>query len=102
MAVAPAMGLGALAAGALAGAGGASGGAWAALAALAAWMVVVWVFRRRLQHRLEGLDPTKPADRKEIVWSLSSLEFTLSSRIALELGLFKTFGIPSISAVLHQ
>jgi len=65
-------------------------------------MLLVFVLRRRLQRRVEGLDPTKPSDRKEIVNCISSLEFPLSSRISLELGLFKTFAIPSISAVLHQ
>ncbi len=65
-------------------------------------MLLVFALRRRLQRRVEGLDPTNPSDRKEIVECMSSLEFPLSSRISLEMGLFKTFAIPSISAVLHQ
>lgn len=95
--------LGGLAAGALGGAAGATGpGAALAGALLAAWMLLVFALRRRLQRRLEGLDPTNPADRREIINSMSSLEFPLSSRLAIEVGLFKTFAIPSISSVLHQ
>ena len=70
----------------------------AGVAVLVGWMLLVRAFRYRHVRMLEGLDPERDAQR--IVCLTSSKEFPLTGRLALEMALFRTYAIPSISKIL--
>ena len=58
------------------------------------------MFRSRVLDEIRGLDPV--ADHQRIVFLSTRVDFPFDTTRALELALFRTFGVPSISALLHR
>jgi hypothetical protein len=58
------------------------------------------MFRSRVLDEIRGLDPV--ADHHRIAFLSTRVDFPFDTTRALELALFRTFGVPSISALLHR
>jgi hypothetical protein len=58
------------------------------------------MFRSRVLDEIRGLDPVR--DHQRIVLLSTRVDFPFDTTRALELALFRTFGVPSISALLHR
>jgi hypothetical protein len=57
-------------------------------------------FRSRVLEEIGGLDPVR--DHQRIAFLSTRVDFPFDTTRALELALFRTFGVPSISALLHR
>ena len=57
-------------------------------------------FQSRVLAEIRGLDPV--ADHQRITMLSMRVDFPFDTTRALELALFRTFGVPSISALLHR
>ena len=58
------------------------------------------MFRSRVLDEISGLDPV--ADHQRITFLSTRVDFPFDTTRALELALFRTFGVPSISSLLHR
>ena len=58
------------------------------------------LFHSRALDEIRRLDPVK--DHQRIVFLSTRVDFPFDTTRALELALFRTFGVPSISALLHR
>ena len=58
------------------------------------------IFRSRVLDEIRGLDPVR--DHQRIAFLSTRVDFPFDTTRALELALFRTFGVPSISALLHR
>jgi hypothetical protein len=58
------------------------------------------MFRSRVLEEIGRLDPVR--DHQRIVFLSTRVDFPFDTTRALELALFRTFGVPSISALLHR
>jgi mpaB/rubber oxygenase-like protein len=58
------------------------------------------VFRSRVLDEIDRLDPVR--DHQRIVFLSTRVDFPFDTTRALELALFRTFGVPSIGALLHR
>ena len=58
------------------------------------------MFRSRVLDEIGRLDPER--DHQRIVFLSTRVDFPFDTTRALELALFRTFGVPSISALLHR
>jgi hypothetical protein len=58
------------------------------------------MFRSRVLDEIDQLDPE--LDHQRIVFLSTRVDFPFDTTRALELALFRTFGVPSISALLHR
>jgi hypothetical protein len=58
------------------------------------------MFRSRVLGEIATLDPVR--DHQRIVLLSTRVDFPFDTTRALELALFRTFGVPSISALLHR
>jgi hypothetical protein len=56
--------------------------------------------RSRVLDEIRGLDPVR--DHQRIAFLSTRVDFPFDTTRALELALFRTFGVPSISALLHR
>jgi len=58
------------------------------------------MFRSRVLDEIDRLDPVR--DHQRIVFLSTRVDFPFDTTRALELALFRTFGVPSIGALLHR
>lgn len=58
------------------------------------------MFRSRVLEEIGRLDPVR--DHQRIVFLSTRVDFPFDTTRALELALFRTFGVPSIAALLHR
>ena len=58
------------------------------------------MFRSRVLDEIGRLDPVR--DHQRIVFLSTRIDFPFDTTRALELALFRTFGVPSIAALLHR
>ena len=58
------------------------------------------MFHSRALEEIARLDPVR--DHQRIVFLSTRVDFPFDTTRALELVLFRTFGVPSISALLHR
>ena len=56
--------------------------------------------KHKIKHRIAALDPEK--DYEEIIYLLQCYEFPWDYERALEFALFRTYAVPSISAMLYK
>jgi len=63
-------------------------------------MPVVVMWRSNVLHEIQGLDPVR--DHQRIVFLSCRVDFPFDTTRALEFALFRTFCVPSISALLHR
>ena len=71
---------------------------WGFLLLLSLWLKLVSQLRWMQYDRVQKLDPRQ--HRQQIVYQTASREFPFMGRVALEMALFRTYAIPSISRIL--
>jgi hypothetical protein len=70
-------------------------------AGFTAYVSMVYLLRYRSWHRLEAQpSPTTADEAYPILYNFFALDYPLFTTSSLEIGFLKTYGIPTISAIL--